>query len=113
VATFTPRSAGKTGFAEADLRLFLNGLLNGWQIGRSASKGLMGVRALRIAQHATEDGRAHIGAVVSNAFPMETLKDPPISWDEVQSRIAAIRPTNGVTWLDYSPEAGFTPHAPA
>lgn len=110
VATFTPRIAKKTGVTMEDMELFVKGLLYGWGLMRSAARGLVGIRMLRIAQHSTEDGRAHIGDVVRNAIPLPALGKAPESWEEVTPLIGTPKPTNGVTWLEYG-EDGFVPCA--
>jgi CRISPR-associated protein Csd2 len=53
-----PFFATKTGFTEADLALLLEALVNGVELGRSASRGLVSVRRLYVWEHSSQLGNA-------------------------------------------------------
>jgi CRISPR-associated protein Csd2 len=53
-----PYFADKTGFSEADLALVWEALVNGVELGRSASRGLVSVRRLYVWEHASVLGNA-------------------------------------------------------
>jgi CRISPR-associated protein Csd2 len=53
-----PFLAKQTGFSDADLALFWEALKNGFELDRSAGRGLMGCKGLMLWEHANELGNA-------------------------------------------------------
>ena len=79
--SFTPSQARRTGATANDLMLFFEAILRCWPRDRASARGLMGVRALYVFQHDTEDGRHHVGDVLDSV----TVVCPrnPSSWSDL------------------------------
>jgi CRISPR-associated protein Csd2 len=60
----SPFLARDTNFTERDLGVFLNALINAFELDRSASRGEMAVRGLWLFEHNTELGNAPAHAVL-------------------------------------------------
>ncbi len=100
VITYTPSAAAKTGMSEADLDLLLEGLRQGWHHVRSASRGLIEVPLIRVAQHATEDGQVPLSKVIAAASGGDLLlgfAEAPRSWADVKIGDAP-SPVPSVVW---------------
>ena len=100
--SFTPSQARRTGASATDLLLFFEAILRCWARDRASARGLMGVRAIFLFQHDTEDGRNHVGDVL-NSVTIECPRNPQ-SWADLA--ITINRPKSG--WTILSVEEGPT-----
>lgn len=103
--TCTPSMARNTGMSTEDFMRVLEALLRVWARDRASARGIMGCRALILAVHETEDGRAHAGQVLS-AIRTTRNHPAPRSWaDFGDVAISGTPLPQGVTYYSVTDSA--------
>jgi CRISPR-associated protein Csd2 len=93
---YNPTLADQTGFDGDDLELFWNALKMCWELDRSASRGMMGLRGLFVFSHDNKLGNAPAHTLFDR-IEAESEKDAPRSFSDYAVTVDDANLPDGVT----------------